>query len=81
MPSTTSVAPPKNAKEWHNPSFRPEDINALILGVGELQAPLYVRPEMIWTNHGMPPFLVFPRCRPIQPLERWIFGGLPADAD
>jgi hypothetical protein len=35
MPSTTSVAPPKNAQEWHNPSFRPEEINALILGVGE----------------------------------------------
>ncbi|KAJ9100523.1 hypothetical protein QFC21_003566 [Naganishia friedmannii] len=33
MPSTTSVAPPKNAQEWHSPSFRPEEINALILGV------------------------------------------------
>lgn len=77
MPSTTSVAPPKNAKEWHNPSFRPEEINALILGVGEL-AMFYATYE---GDHVLTVLSPFPLFRPIQPFERWIFGGLPADSD
>ncbi|KAH8088011.1 armadillo-type protein [Filobasidium floriforme] len=33
MPSSTSAVAPKSTESWHAPSFRPEDINALISGV------------------------------------------------
>ena len=38
MPSSTSAVAPKTTESWHAPSFRPEDINALISGVGESES-------------------------------------------